>query len=129
MDKTTSVSLRKNILILLSVEMWSCFYTRIISNCLYKILLNKTVISFIRQELQNSRKAMKIHFQNCKASVAKIRNILLSFEYIRNENKHLNLNLIFIIVKYVSIYIRSFKRSKYFIRFFFWQTNIPSVFS
>ena len=44
-------------------------------------------------------------FQNCKTSVAKIRNILLSFEYIRKENKHLNLNLIFIIVKYVSIYI------------------------
>ena len=32
---------------------------------------------------------------------------LHSFEYIRKENKHLNLNLIFIIVKYVSIYIRS----------------------
>jgi len=62
---------------------------------------------------------MKIHFQNCKASVTKIRSILLSFEYIWKENKHLNLNLIFIIVKYVSIYIRSFKRSKYFIRFFF----------
>jgi hypothetical protein len=61
-------------------------------------------------------------------SVAKIRNILLSFEYIRKENKHLNLNLIFIIVKYVSIYIRSFKRSKYFIRFFFFgkQTYIQS---
>jgi ABC-type anion transport system duplicated permease subunit len=29
-----------------------------------KILLNKTVSSFIRQELQNSQKAMKIHFQN-----------------------------------------------------------------
>jgi hypothetical protein len=41
--------------------------------------------------------------------------ILLSFEYIRKENRHLNLNLIFIIVKYVSIYIRSI----YFIRFFF----------
>jgi hypothetical protein len=41
--------LRKNILILLSVEMWICFYTSIISNCLYKILLNQTVISFIRQ--------------------------------------------------------------------------------
>jgi hypothetical protein len=38
---------------------------------------------------------MKIHFQNCKAFVAKIRNILLSFEYIRKENNHLNLNLIF----------------------------------
>ena len=96
---------------------------------LIKILLNKTVISFFRQELQNSRKAMKINFQNCKASVAKIRNILLSFEYIRKENKHLNLNLIFIIVRYVSIYIRSFKRSKNVIRFFFWQTSIPSVFS
>ena len=41
--------------------------------------------------------------------------ILLSFEYIRKENRHLNLNLIFIIIKYVSIYIRSI----YFIRFFF----------
>jgi hypothetical protein len=41
--------LRKNLWILLSVEMWICFYTRIISNCLYKILLNQTVISFIRQ--------------------------------------------------------------------------------
>jgi hypothetical protein len=62
-------------------------------------------------------------------SVAKIRNILLSFEYIRKENKHLNLNLIFIIVKYVSIYIRSFKRSKYFIRFFFGkQTYLQSSF-
>jgi hypothetical protein len=54
---------------------------------------------------------------------------LLSFEYtcIRKENKHLNLNLIFIIVKYVSIYIISFKRSKYFIRFFSWQTNTFSL--
>ena len=56
-------------------------------------------------------------------SVAKIHNILLSFEYIRKENKHLNLNLIFIIVKYVSIYIRSFKRSKYFIKKNFWASN------
>jgi hypothetical protein len=55
-------------------------------------------------------------------SVAKIRNTLLSFEYIMKENKHLNLNLIFIIVKYVSIYIRSFKRSKYFIRAIFFIT-------
>jgi hypothetical protein len=43
--------------------------------------------------------------------VARIRNILLNFEYIRKENRHLNLNLIFIIVKYVLIYIISFKRS------------------
>jgi hypothetical protein len=43
------------------------------------------------------------HVFRGKASVARIRNILLSFEYIRKENRHLNLNLIFIIVKYVSI--------------------------
>jgi hypothetical protein len=47
-----------------------------------------------------------------------IRNILLSFEYIRKENIHLNLNLIFYYSK-VCFYIRSFKRSIYFIRFFF----------
>ena len=105
--------------------------------------MNKTVISFIRQELQNSRKAMfkdsfsklqnsrkamfKESFSKLQASFAKIRNILLSFEYIRKENKHLNLNLICIIVKYVSIYIRSFKRSNYFIRFFFGkQTYLQS---
>jgi len=57
--------------------------------------------------------------KNCKASVARIRNILLSLEYIMKENRHLNLNLIFITGKYVSIYIRSFKRSIYVIRFFF----------
>ena len=53
--------------------------------------------------------------------------ILLSFEYIRKETRHLNLNLIFIIVKYVSIYKRSFKKSKYFIPFFFYkQTYLQS---
>ena len=55
--------------------------------------------------------------------------ILLSFEYIRKETRHLNLNLIFIIVKYVSIYIISFKRSIIYILLDFLQTNIPSVFS
>ena len=59
-------------------------------------------------------------FSKLQSTVAKIRNILLSFEYIRKENKYLNLNFIFIIVK---IYIRSFKRSKYFIRLFFFLAN------
>ena len=51
--------------------------------------------------------------------------IMLSFEYIRKENRHLNLNLIFYYSKACfDLYLRSFKRSIYFIRFYFFlQTN------
>ena len=50
--------------------------------------------------------------------------ILLSFEYTKKENRHLNLNLIFIIVKYVSIFYKIYIFYK--ILFFFWKQTVFS---
>ena len=91
----------------------------------FKLLIKNSTeqngYQFHSTRITKQPKSNEDSFSKLQSTVAKIRNILLSFEYIRKENRYLNLDLIFIIVKYVSIYVRSFKRSIYFIRFF-WQT-------
>ena len=93
----------------------------------FKLLIKNSTeqngYQFHSTRITKQPKSNEDSFSKLQSTVAKIRNILLSFEYIRKENEHLNLNLIFIIVKYVSIYIRSFKRSKYFIRLYFFLAN------
>ena len=113
--------------------------------------MNKIVSSFIRQALQYSRKAMKIHFQNWIKCIHKNKiskgkkhekrkqpqeksstsgkKIKLTKSNTNVEQKNPTQKImpgiisndieipISIIVKYVSM--RSFKRSIYFIRFFF----------